>query len=126
MSQTQKPTEAELEILKVLWQSGPSTVRFVHEELAKHREVGYTTTLKQMQIMHDRKMLSRKKMGKTHIYTAQVSEKETQKQMLDKLVDTAFQGSAMKLVMQALGNGKTSSEELKEIRKFLDQLENDQ
>lgn len=126
MSQLQKPTEAELEILKVLWQEGPSTVRFVHEQLAQQREVGYTTTLKQMQIMHERKMLSRTKMGKTHIYTAQVSQKETQRQMVDKLVDTAFQGSAMKLVMQALGNRKTTNKELNEIREFLDQLENDQ
>lgn len=126
MSHSQKPTEAELEILKVLWQEGPSTVRFVHEQLARQREVGYTTTLKQMQILYDRGMLSREKQGKTHVYTALVSEKETRQQMLDKLVDTAFQGSAMKLVMQALGNGKTSMKELKEIRKFLDQLENDQ
>lgn len=115
-----------MEILKVLWQEGPSTVRFVHEQLARQREVGYTTTLKQMQILYDRGMLSREKQGKTHVYTALVSEKETRQQMLDKLVDTAFQGSAMKLVMQALGNGKTSMKELKEIRKFLDQLENDQ
>lgn len=126
MSQSRKPTEAELTILRVLWEHGPSTVRFVHEELAKERPVGYTTTLKQMQVLHDRGMLSRKKSGKTHIYQSLISEKETQQQMVDKLLDTAFRGSAMKLVMQALGNRETSKEELKEIREFLDQLEEEE
>ncbi|MEO0898979.1 MAG: BlaI/MecI/CopY family transcriptional regulator [Bacteroidota bacterium] len=125
MSQKQKPTEAELDILSVLWQNGPSTVRFVHEKLSASRQVGYTTTLKQMQIMHDRNMLSRRKMGKTHIYNALLSQDETQQDLLNKLVDTAFEGSAMKLVMQALGNGQTTQEELNEIRNFLDALEDD-
>ena len=125
MSQKQKPTEAELDILSVLWQNGPSTVRFVHEKLSASRQVGYTTTLKQMQIMHDRDMLSRRKMGKTHIYNALLSQDETQQDLLNKLVDTAFEGSAMKLVMQALGNGQTTQEELNEIRNFLDALEDD-
>ncbi|RMG22881.1 MAG: BlaI/MecI/CopY family transcriptional regulator [Bacteroidetes bacterium] len=122
-SSSTKPTNAELEILQVLWQHGPSTVRFVNDLLNKEKDVGYTTTLKLMQIMHEKGLVSRTKSGKTHIYTAQLSQEATQQQLVDKLLDTVFQGSAMNLVMQALGNRPSSQEEIQEIREFLDQLE---
>lgn len=118
-----KPTDAELEILRILWSNGPSTVRNVNVELNEKREVGYTTTLKQMQIMIDKGLLSRKKSGKTHIYEAKATETITQKKLVEKLLDTAFQGSAMKLVMQALGNRKSTAEELQEIKNFIHKLE---
>lgn len=120
---THKPTEKELEILQVIWSEGPCTVRTVNDVLNKQGEVGYTTTLKLMQIMFDKGLLSREKDGKTHIYHAEVSEQKAQKQLVDKLLNTAFGGSAMKLVMQALGNSKSSKEELQEIKDYLDKLE---
>lgn len=118
-----KPTEGELEILQVIWEHGPSTVRFVNDELSRLKRVGYTTTLKLMQIMADKKLLRRNTSGKTHIYSAAVSQQKTQQQLIDKLMATAFGGSANKLVMQALGNKKSTQEEINEIRAFLDQLE---
>lgn len=120
-----RPTESELEILQVLWQSGPSTVRQVNEALQDKREIGYTTTLKLMQIMHDKGILSREKEGKTHIYQAQVGKSETQQVLLDRFLDRAFGGSATQLVLQALGNHRASPAELDEIRAYLDQLEED-
>lgn len=123
-----QPTNAELDILRTIWDRGPSTVREVNEALNARadRDIGYTTTLKQMQIMHDKGMLSRSKQGKTHTYAAAVAEQETQRGLLDRLIDTAFQGSALKLVMQALGQGRASAEELEAIRELLDQIEEDQ
>lgn len=118
-----KPTEAELEILQVLWEHGPSTVRFVNDLLSKQKNVGYTTTLKIMQIMADKQLLNRDTTGKTHIYKVAISQQKTQQQLIDKLMASAFGGSAMKLVMQALGNKKSTAAELNEIRVFLDQLE---
>lgn len=120
-----KPTSSELEILQILWENGPSSVKFVNEKLSENKEVGYTTTLKIMQIMHDKNLLTREKSGRSHIYKALTKEKETQKVLLDKIMDTAFGGSASKLVMQALGNRKTSKEEIDEIRELLDKLENE-
>ena len=116
-----KPTDAELEILQVLWAQGPSTVRQIHDELIKTRDVGYTTTLKFMQIMHEKGLLTRIEDARSHVYTAVISEEETQKSLLDRFVDTAFRGSASKLVMQALGQHKASREELDEIRALLNQ-----
>lgn len=118
-----KPTEAELEILQIIWESGPSTVRFINDKLNKKREVGYTTTLKIMQIMAEKNLVSRDMENRSHIYKAAYKQDETQKVLLNKLLDTAFGGSASKLVMQALGNKKTSKEEIEEIRKFLDKIE---
>ncbi len=118
-----KPTEAELEILQVLWEHGPSTVRFVNDLLSKQKNVGYTTTLKIMQIMAEKQLLNRDTTGKTHIYKVAISQQKTQQQLIDKLMASAFGGSAMKLVMQALGNKKSTAAELNEIRAFLDQLE---
>lgn len=118
-----KPTEAELEILQILWKHGDSTVRFVNGELNKKREVGYTTTLKMMQLMTDKGLLQRDSSNRSHIYQPNISEEDTQKKLLDKLLNTAFGGSAMKLVMQALGNKKTSQEELKEIKTLINKIE---
>ncbi len=122
---TPKPTEAELEILQVLWKNGPSTVRTINDKLNEKKYVGYTTTLKIMQIMAEKNLVSRDMESRSHIYKAAYKQDETQKVLLDKLLDTAFGGSASKLVMQALGNKKTSKEEIDEIRKFLDKIEKD-
>ena len=117
-----QPTEAELEILQILWKHQPSTVRFIHEMLSKKKEVGYTTVLKQMQRMHDDKgMLTRSKEGKTHLYKAVPKEGDIKQGMFSKLVDSVFDGSPMDLVMHALGKSETSKEELEELQKWLDQ-----
>lgn len=118
-----KPTDAEMEILQVLWASGPSTVRFVNEKLARTKEVGYTTTLKFMQIMFDKGLLDRQLEGRTHIYSPVISEAEVQERVLDRLLETTFGGSAKKLVMRVLGQNRSSKEELEEIRKLIDKLE---
>jgi len=117
-----KPTESELEILQVLWDRGQASVRDVHEELLKTKEAGYTTTLKLMQIMHEKGLVKRDDSVKTHIYQAAVSKEKTQKHLLGKMIDTLFGGSPTQLVMQALGNHKASEIELEEIQKLLDNL----
>ena len=117
-----KPTESELEILQVLWQEGTASVREVHEELAKSKDVGYTTTLKLMQIMFEKGLVKRDATFKTHIYEAQVSRDKTQKHLLNKMIDTLFGGSPTQLVLQALGNHKASDEELEEIQQLLNNL----
>ncbi|MCB0662721.1 MAG: BlaI/MecI/CopY family transcriptional regulator [Saprospiraceae bacterium] len=119
-----RPTDSELEILQVLWENGPQSVRFVNELLNEEREVGYTTTLKIMQIMFEKGLVDRDDSSRTHIYRAKVKEEEIQKDLLDKFVDTAFRGSAAQLVMSALGNGKASREELDEIKMLIEKLEN--
>ena len=121
-----KPTESELEILHVLWQHGPVTVRFINEQLSQRREVGYTTTLKILQLMHEKSLVSRDDTSRTHVFAAAVRERETQGLLLDKFVDSAFGGSALKLVLQALGNRSTSREELAQIRTLLTEIEQDQ
>ena len=98
------------------------TVREVHDNIRQEREIGYTTTLKIMQIMFDKGLLDRKKMGKTHIYSERVDQVKTQKGLVSRMIKNVFQGSSKDLVMQALGNAKPSKEELDEIRKFLDEL----
>lgn len=120
---TTKPTESELEILQVLWQRGPSTVRQVHEELAKNKDVGYTTTLKLMQIMHEKALVSRDTSSKTHIYQAEADQQHTQQQLVSKLIDNMFAGSTSRLVMQALGGSNTSKAEIEAIKRYLDELE---
>jgi BlaI family transcriptional regulator, penicillinase repressor len=119
-----KPTDSELEILHYLWKQGASTVRQVHEYLAATKEAGYTTTLKLMQIMHEKGLLTRTEEGRSHLYTAAVNEQATQQTLLDRFVETTFRGSAARLVMQALGNHMASPEELEEIRALLNNLEN--
>ena len=121
-----QPTDSELEILQVLWENGPSTVRLVNDRLNEKRIVGYTTTLKIMQIMAEKGILSRLKKDRTHIYTPVLKEGETQSLLLNKLLRSAFGGSAGKLVMQALGNNKTSAEELKRIKEIIKNLEKKQ
>ena len=118
-----KPTESELEILGILWERGPSTVREVHEILEKSKDAGYTTTLKLMQIMHEKGLLQRDTSSKTHIYAAAVSQESTQRQLLDKMIDTVFNGSASQLVLQALGNHRSSKEELDKIKQYLKEME---
>jgi predicted transcriptional regulator len=118
-----KPTESELEILQVLWKHGPCTVRFVNDRLNEKKKVGYTTTLKIMQLMLEKKILKRDEKKRSHLYRPAVKEKETQRLLLDRFLQTAFGGSAMTMVMQALGNHKTSKEEISQIRKLLDNLE---
>ncbi len=121
-----KPTESELEILQVLWDRGPSTVRDVNDILSQKREIGYTTTLKLMQIMHEKNMLNREKDGKGHTYFAALPRETTQKVLLDRLLESAFGGSAMSLVLQTLGGHKASASEIDQIRAYLDTLEQDQ
>jgi BlaI family transcriptional regulator, penicillinase repressor len=123
MTKHNKPTESELEILNILWDKGPSTVRDVHEVLAESKEAGYTTSLKLMQIMFDKGLLKRDASAKTHIYEAAVSQEQTQGQMLKKMIDTVFNGSASRMVMQALGNHKASAAELDEIKQYLESME---
>ncbi len=118
-----KPTESELEILQILWIQGSCTVRTVHEELLKSKDVGYTSTLKLMQIMHEKGLVSRNTDSKTHIYTSAVNQQATQQHLLNKLIDNAFNGSAARLVMQALGNHKATTQELDQIKKYLDNLD---
>jgi BlaI family penicillinase repressor len=120
-----KPTDTELEILQILWQHGPCTVRLVNEEQNKLKETGYTTTLKLLQIMFEKNLVTRDEESRSHLYQAAVTEEDTQKHLLDRFLDTTFRGSAMKLVMQALGNRKTTSEELDQIRHLLKKLEDD-
>ncbi|MGA9649575.1 MULTISPECIES: BlaI/MecI/CopY family transcriptional regulator [Pedobacter] len=117
-----KPTEGEMEILQVLWQKGLCTVREVHEALDK-KDSGYTTTLKLMQIMHEKGMVERDTNQKTHIYKAIVNQDKTEKHLVNKMIDNVFNGSAARLVMQALGNHSASADEIDEIKKYLEQLE---
>lgn len=118
-----KPTEKELEILRIVWEKGAISVKEVHEIMGGDDTNGYTTILKLMQIMHEKGHLTRQKSGKLHLYKAIVSQENTQQQMLDKMIDTVFRGSAADLVMSALGTRKSSKGELKAIREYLDQLE---
>ena len=117
-----KPTDSELEILRVLWDKGEATVREVHEELAATKDCGYTTTLKLMQIMFEKGLVIRDDSSRTHIYQANVSREKTQQQLVNKMVDTLFSGSRSQLVMQALGSHTPSKEELDEIQQLLDSL----
>ena len=116
-----RPTDAELAILQVLWAHGPSTVRQVHERLSSARETGYTTTLKLMQIMADKGLVTRDESARTHVYEARRTRDETQRQLVADLLDRAFGGSAAALVLQALSAHPASAEELREIRRLVDQ-----
>jgi len=120
---TTKPTESELEILQILWEKGNCTVREVHEILTRNKEAGYTTTLKIMQIMHEKGLVKRDTNQKTHIYSALASQQKTQQHLVSKLIDNAFSGSAARLVMQALGNHTSSKDEIEAIKKYLNELD---
>lgn len=119
-----KPTESELEILQILWTKGLATVREVHEELAKTKDVGYTTTLKLMQIMHEKGLVKRDDSMRTHVYQAAVNKEKTQRHLLNKMIDSLFGGSPTQLVIQALGddNHKASPEEIEKIQALLNDL----
>ncbi|HSU28940.1 MAG TPA: BlaI/MecI/CopY family transcriptional regulator [Chitinophagaceae bacterium] len=119
-----RPTESELEILQILWTKGVATVREVHEILGQTKDVGYTTTLKLMQIMHEKGIVKRDDSMRTHVYQAAVNKEKTQKHMLGKIIDSLFGGSPTQLVIQALGddNHKASREELEKIQLLLDSL----
>ena len=119
-----KPTESELEILQILWTKGIATVREVHEELAAIKDVGYTTTLKLMQIMNEKGIVKRDDSMRTHVYQAAVNKEKTQKHLLSKIIDNLFGGSPTQLVIQALGDDshKASPEELEKIQALLNSL----
>jgi BlaI family penicillinase repressor len=120
---TMKPTGKELEILHVIWEKDAVSVKDVHDAMGGDKANGYTTILKLMQIMHEKGLVTRQKNGKLHLYKAVPTQENTRQQMLDKMIDTVFQGSAAQLVMSALGNKKSSKEELREIRQYLEKLE---
>jgi predicted transcriptional regulator len=114
-----RPTDAELDILRVLWERGPSTVRQVHDVLSRGRDFAYTTTLKLLQVMTEKGVTMREEDGRVHLYRATVSQEETQKHLVRDLAERAFGGSAARLVVQALAATPASSEELREIRRLL-------
>ena len=120
---TQRPTDAELAILRVLWERGPSTVRQVHEILSAIRPTVYTTILKLMQIMDDKGLVRRDKSQRAHVYQPVFTEAETQKRLVGDLLERAFSGSTASLLMQALSAKEASAEELAQIRQILDEIE---
>jgi BlaI family transcriptional regulator, penicillinase repressor len=119
----QQPTDRELQILRILWTNGPSTVRQVNEEMDKRQKTGYTTTLKLMQIMTEKGLVVRDDSKFQHIYRPAISEEKTQNQVVGDLLEKVFSGSAEKLVMRALSAKKVSATELAQIRKMLDEME---
>src|SRR5688572_9325366 len=112
-----KPTEKELEILQILWVKGAAAVKEVHEAMGGDQQNGYTTILKLMQIMHEKGLVARQKSGKLHLYEALASQQDTRQFMVDKMISSVFQGSAMQLVMSGLGNTKSSKAELSTIKR---------
>ena len=120
-----QPTQGELEILQILWKKGPSTVREVNEILnaTQDKSIGYTTTLKIMQIMFEKNLLSRNDSQRTHVYNAEVREGNIQSALLDRFLEAAYKGSASKLALHLLGNHKTTPDELAEIKALIDKLE---
>jgi len=119
-----EPTKSELEILQVLWEHGPSTVRFVNDRLNEEkRAVQYTSTLKLMQIMVDKKLLTRDESQMKHIYIPAEAEQVTKNHLLERFVDTMYKGSASSLMMQLLGNKKTSKKELEAIRELIKNMD---
>jgi BlaI family penicillinase repressor len=124
MSKQHRPTDGELEILRVLWREGPSTVRDVHSILSKAKPgTGYTTVLKLMQIMADKDLVIRDEKNKAHVYAPRIREDQTQRQLVGDLLDRVFGGSAARMVMQALATKKANPQELAEIRHMLDEFE---
>jgi BlaI family transcriptional regulator, penicillinase repressor len=121
-----KPTESELEILSVLWDLKKASVRMVHEKLSEHKDSGYTTTLKLMQIMHEKKLVTRDDSSKSHIYEPAVSKENTQHQFLHRMIDNLFSGSSTELVLQALGHQNTTQEELLKIEALIKTLKSKQ
>ena len=125
-TQNTEPTKSELEILQIIWQNGPSTVRFVNDALNEQkRNVQYTSTLKLMQIMVEKGILKRDESSMKHIYHSVLEEEKTKGHLLDKFVDTLYQGSAGNLVLQLLGNKMASKEEIQAIKDLLEELDNE-
>jgi len=120
MTKIPRPTDAELALLRVLWERGPSTVRQVHDVVSEGRTLAYTTTLKLLQIMTEKGLVRRQEEGRTHLYQARFGEEETQRRLVGDLLDRAFGGSAAKLVLQALAARRATPEDLHEIRELLD------
>ena len=118
-----KPTEAELSILRVLWERGPSTVRDVHDALNKTKKTGYTTVLKLMQIMADKGLVRRDESQRTHVYAPAAGEEQTQRRLVKEMLERVFNGSARKLVLHALSARKATPQEIAEIRTLLDEME---
>jgi predicted transcriptional regulator len=116
-----RPTDAELEILRILWDREKATVREVHAAISKSRAAGYTTVLKLLQIMTDKGLVRRDESERAHVYRARLARQDTERQLVDDLLDRAFGGSASRLVMQALSGRAASAEELAEIRRLLDE-----
>lgn len=125
VNKPQRPTDSEVEILSVLWENGPSTVRDVHSELSKQRDVGYTTTLKMMQLMTEKGLLVRDESQRSHIYRPRQKAETTQRNIVNDLVSRVFSGSTEKLVQRALSTRKATPDQIAQIRKMLDELEGD-
>ncbi len=117
------PTDSELEILNILWANGPNNVRFINEKLNQKREVGYTTTLKIMQLMFEKGLITRDDSNKTHIYKSNIKEGKTKQSLLQNFVQNTFNGSMKALVVEALGEGSSSKEELDEIKRFIKSIQ---
>lgn len=122
--QDKTPTASELEILSLLWQNSPLSVKDVHDQLGEKKGVGYTTTLKTMQVMVTKGILNREQQGKSHLYYPAQDKNRIQGKLLDTFVDAAFGGSAANLVMQLLGNNRASEEDLDKIKKYIREVEN--
>lgn len=120
------PTAAELEILNILWEKEPLTVKDVHDKLSLHKDIGYTTALKIMQNMTSKGLLNREPNGKNHLYYTACKKEETRGTLLDRFLESAFSGSSSSLVMQLLGNQKASKSEIDEIKKIISQIENEE
>jgi len=118
-----KPTASELDILQILWQNGEMSVKEINEEINKVKETGYTTTLKLMQIMLEKGLLSREQNGRSHLYKASIKEEDTKSSLLKSFIESTYNGSTASLVIQALGNHKTTKKELEMIRELLDDIE---
>lgn len=120
-----KPTAAELEILNILWETGPSSVREVHRQLSEDRDVFYTTTLKTMQVMHNKELLDRDTSERAHVYFPKVDKADIEKSLLTGLTSSLFKGSTARLVISALGHDKPTADELAQIRSLIDKLDED-
>lgn len=125
MSQEQphQPTASELEVLQLLWDRGPLSVKEVHAVLSKDRPIVYTTVLKTLQVMLDRELVRRESQGRKHIYQAAIAKKETEERLLDSFLERTFGGSAKRLVMSALGNLRASRQDIEELKAAIDKLE---
>ncbi|GAB2982353.1 hypothetical protein GCM10027049_18670 [Mucilaginibacter puniceus] len=121
----QKPTDAEMEVLLILWQLGQCTVRQVHDELAKSKDAGYTTTLKIMQNMFEKELIERDDSARSHLYKAVFTQEQAQHTALDKIINTVFKGSTTDLIVQALGQHRASKDEIDFLKNYLEQFKSE-